>query len=52
MSRKGKPLLEQQALHYQQVCLSIDYGILRQATALNGNTELSKIGNIRGDILL
>lgn len=46
MSRKGKPLLEQQVLHYPQVHLYFDYGILRQATVLNSNTELSKIGDI------
>jgi len=46
MSRKGKLLLKQQALHYPQVHLYFEYGILRQATVLNGNIELSKRSDI------
>lgn len=46
MSIKGKPVLEQQALHYPQVHLYLDYGILRQATVLSGNIELPKIGDV------
>lgn len=46
MSIKGKLVLEQQALRYPQVHLYLDYGILRQATVLSGNIELSKIGDV------